>query len=138
MEFYDDIKDLVENTTQSYRSIAEQYGTNHTQIKKIAIRDKWKIEHRVSKNSNIDNLPTDAPHKNILGKTAIRKIVGITRFSLVFIDSDYMVFKNSGPSLTPLQKKFLAIDLGCLHKPFVSTNPLSLWEQSDNYAPARF
>lgn len=79
MEFYDEIKDLVENTIQSYRSIAQQYGTNHTQIKKIAIRDKWKIEHRISKNSNIENLPIDAPHKNILGKIAIRKITEIKK-----------------------------------------------------------
>ncbi len=74
MEFYDEIKDLVENTKQSYRAIADQYGTNHTQIIKIAKNDKWNISHRISKNSNIDTVPTDSPHKKILGKIALRKI----------------------------------------------------------------
>ena len=74
MENIEAIKKEVENTKRSYRAIAEEFGTNHTQIRNLIKLHGWKVEHRVSKNSNIDNLPTDAPHKNILGKTAIRKI----------------------------------------------------------------
>lgn len=77
MENYEEIKDLVETTKQSYRSIAERYGTNHTQIKKIAVRDNWKIEHRVSKKSGSEITNLDEPHNKILGRTAIRKITEI-------------------------------------------------------------
>jgi len=69
MEHYEEIKDLVENTKLSYRKIAEQYGTNHTQIGKIVKKDKWDTEHRISKNSN-----QMTPYKRILGPTAIRKM----------------------------------------------------------------
>lgn len=74
MEHYDEIKDLVENTKLSYRKIAEQYGTNHTQIGKIVKKDGWNVEHRVSKNSIVIE-----PHKKILGPIAFRKMQEIIK-----------------------------------------------------------
>ena len=73
MENIEAIKNEVEKTNRSYRAIAEEYGTNHTQIRNLIKNHGWNVEHRVSKNSTIST--SDAkPHIAILGKTALRKI----------------------------------------------------------------
>ena len=78
MENIESIKKEVENTKRSYRAIAKEFGTNHTQIGILIKLHNWKIEHRVSKNSNISTTEYN-PHVAILGKTAIRKIEEIKK-----------------------------------------------------------
>lgn len=73
MENLENIKNAVENTKRSYRAIAEEFGTNHTQIRNLIKIHNWNVEHRISKNSNISTTE-DKPHAAILGKTAVRKI----------------------------------------------------------------
>lgn len=46
----EDIKNLVENTKDSYRSIAEKFNTNHTQIKNLIKKHGWNVEHRPKRN----------------------------------------------------------------------------------------
>lgn len=72
MENIEAIKNEVENTTRSYRSIAAEYGTNHTQIRNLIKIHGWNVTHRDSKNSTIST--PSKPHIAILGKTALRKI----------------------------------------------------------------
>lgn len=69
MENIEDIKKDVENTKDSYRKIAERYGTSHTQIGNFVKKYGWDVEHRVSKVANVK-----PAHNSILGKTALRKI----------------------------------------------------------------
>lgn len=78
MENIEAIKELVENTRRSYRSIAQEFGTNHTQIINLVKIHNWNVEHRISKNSNISTTTTK-PHSAILGKTALRKIEEIKK-----------------------------------------------------------
>lgn len=78
MENIEAIKDLVENTKRSYRSIAQEFGTNHTQIGNLVKIHNWNVEHRNSKISNISTTATK-PHNAILGKTALRKIEEIKK-----------------------------------------------------------
>lgn len=73
MENIEKIKYEVENTKRSYRSIAKEFDTNHTQIGKLVKIHGWNVQHRVSKNSNVSTTGTK-PHTAILGKTALRKI----------------------------------------------------------------
>lgn len=53
MEKIELIKKEVENTKRSYRSIAEEYGTNHTQIRNLIKTYNWNVQHRLSKNISI-------------------------------------------------------------------------------------
>jgi P27 family predicted phage terminase small subunit len=78
MENIDSIKNAVEKTKRSYRAIAKEFGTNHTQIGNLIKLHNWNVEHRVSKNSNIST-PEAKPHAAILGKTAVRKIEEIKK-----------------------------------------------------------
>lgn len=78
MENIDLIKEAVENTKRSYRDIAKEFGTNHTQIGNLVKNNNWNVEHRVSKNSNVSTLEAK-PHSAILGKTAVRKIEEIKK-----------------------------------------------------------
>jgi len=74
MENLENIKEAVENTSNSYRAIAKEFGTNHTQIKKFVEKYSWDVSHRVSK---IPSIP--APHIRILGNVAVRKIEELKR-----------------------------------------------------------
>ena len=78
MENIESIKKEVENTKRSYRAIAKEFGTNHTQIGILVQMHNWNVEHRISKNSNISTNETK-PHTAILGKTALRKIEEIKK-----------------------------------------------------------
>lgn len=78
MENLESIKKEVENTKRSYRAIAEEFGTNHTQIRNLIKIHGWNVEHRISKNSTIST-NENKPHNAILGKTALRKIEEIKR-----------------------------------------------------------
>ena len=78
MENIEAIKKEVENTNRSYRAIAKEFGTNHTQIGILVKMNNWNVEHRISKNSNISTIETK-PHIAILGKTALRKIEEIKK-----------------------------------------------------------
>ena len=73
MENLESIKNAVEKTKRSYRAIAKEFGTNHTQIGILIKLHGWNVEHRISKNSTISTTETK-PHAAILGKTALRKI----------------------------------------------------------------
>lgn len=73
MENFESIKNAVEKTKRSYRAIAKEFGTNHTQIGILIKLHGWNVEHRISKNSTISTNETK-PHAAILGKTAVRKI----------------------------------------------------------------
>lgn len=78
MEKIEAIKKEVENTKRSYRAIAEEFGTNHTQIRNLIKIHGWNVEHRISKNSTVST-NENKPHNAILGKTALRKIEEIKR-----------------------------------------------------------
>ena len=69
MEKLEYIKDRVENTKDSYRAIAKDFNTSHTQIGNYVKNNGWNVSHRVSKVST-----TTPAHNAILGKTALRKI----------------------------------------------------------------
>lgn len=73
MEKIEEAKVKVEETKQSWRSIAEEHVTNHVSLKNYAKKHGWKIEHRISKKVSKDVNPKPA-HESILGKIAIRKI----------------------------------------------------------------
>ncbi len=76
MENIEEAKRKVEDTKQSWRSIAKEHGTNHVSLKKFAENNGWDISHRVSKNISKSG-EVSQPHKKILGKTAIRKMTEI-------------------------------------------------------------
>ncbi len=63
------VKSSYENTSDSLRAIARQYGTSHTQITKKAELGGWLSDKRGTKVSAIANA-----HTKILGKVAMRKI----------------------------------------------------------------
>ncbi|AXX89331.1 hypothetical protein CKA55_07445 [Arcobacter suis] len=78
MENLESIKNAVENTKRSYRAIAKEFGTNHTQIGILIKLHNWNVEHRISKNSTVSTTEYK-PHVAILGKTAVRKIEEIKK-----------------------------------------------------------
>ena len=71
MENLDKIKDRVEKTKDSYRAIAKDYNTSHTQIANFVKKYNWNTSHRNSK--KVSNLQ-EKKHEKILGKTALRKM----------------------------------------------------------------
>jgi len=70
MENIEEAKKKVEETKQSWRSIAAEHDTNHVSLKKFAEKHGWDISHRVSKKVSKPH----NPHNKILGIVALRKI----------------------------------------------------------------